>query len=75
MDRYENHPVYYRVNKPSDLVRSANMVSSHSFINFYHPAELDFYYGRAFRPIGRAIERIAHCCGIPGTLLVIRLQK
>ena len=74
-DRYENYPVYYRMNNPGDVLPLTEMFSSHTFINFYRPGQLDFYYGSALRPVGRALERISHCCGVPGALLAIRLQK
>ena len=74
-ERYENYPVYYRMNNPEDILRLTEMFSSRSFINFYRTGQLDYYYGSVFRPVGRALERISHRFGVPGALLAIRLQK
>ena len=75
VDRYENYPVYYRMNNPNDVLPLTKMFRSHSFVNFYRPGQLDFYCGSALRPVGRGLEKISHRCGVPGVLLAIRLQK
>ncbi len=74
-ERYENYPVYYRCNAPEDLERVAPGFAERQAYNFSREGQLDAYFPRLLRPLGRWMDRRALRRGQPGTLLALRVKK
>lgn len=55
-DRYENYPVHYKMNAPSEISSMCSEFSNIEFVNFSRPGQLDFYYPNILRPLGRLVD-------------------
>jgi SAM-dependent methyltransferase len=75
VDRYENYPVYYRTNTPSQIRRYAGRFHACSFINFSRVGQCSYYLPRPLQPLTDSLERHAIRKGRPGTLLALRVVK
>lgn len=74
-ERYENYPTFYRSNSPEQLEPLTRAFRSRAFLNFHKIGQLDFYYPRGLRWIGRGLDRIASLRGQPGTILAVRVVR
>jgi SAM-dependent methyltransferase len=73
--RYKNYPVYYLSNSESQLKNHVAKFSACEFINFGRVGQLDNYFPRPLRTVGRLLDRLAMARSRPGTLLAIRVRK
>jgi SAM-dependent methyltransferase len=74
-DRYENYPVYYRCNAPSDIERYGRSFASVRCFNLARVGQCDELFPRPLRPLTRRLESIRLQRGKPGTLLVVRAEQ
>ena len=74
-DRYENYPVFYRLNSPRQFLRHAAGFRRIDFISFSRVGQLNHYVPRPLRCITDFIDRRMMARGQPGSLLVVRLEK
>ena len=74
-DRYENYGVYYRSNTPEQIEKLTGAFSSSIVLNFNRVGQIDYYFPKKFRWVGRAIDSIAIRMGLPGSLIAIRAEK
>lgn len=74
-ERYENYPTTYRANSPRHIERDADFFSHRQYCSLKRVGSLDFYLPRLLRPAGRMLDRFTMCSGLPGSILVVRLQK
>ena len=74
-NRYENFPVYYRSNKPDQIVPLASRFRSLTILNFHRTGQLDYYFPKALRWLGRAFDRYCQWRGLPGPIMAMRVMK
>lgn len=74
-ERYENYPVHYRLNRPSDFEAVGQGFPTRSYINLYRPSEVAYYFPPRVAWLASAINATTHAFGVPGSLLMARLQK
>jgi SAM-dependent methyltransferase len=75
VDRYDNYPVFYRSNSPEQLERLTSAFRSRVFLNFRRTGQLDYYFPRGLRWLGRGLERIAPGREGSGTILAVRVAR
>ena len=74
-ERYENYPVFYRLNTPEAVEKHVSRFSERTYLNLYRPNQLNFYMPSPLRSFGSALNGVSHAVGFPGTILCVRLQK
>lgn len=74
-ERYENYPVHYRCNEPAAIEPHIKSFRSAEFWNLSRIGQCDGYVPRPFRSIAALLDRLDMARGLPGTLLMIRLEK
>jgi len=74
-DRYENYDVVYAANTPADLRRLTREFSRCDILNLSQPGQIDFYFPRGLRWVGRALDGAGKIAGMPGPLLAVRLVR
>jgi SAM-dependent methyltransferase len=73
--RYENYPVFYRANSPSQVRKYTRRFSGCSFASLSRVGQLDHYVPRLLRPLAHFLDRREAARGAPGTVLAVRLRK
>ena len=74
-DRYENYGVYYRSNTPRQIHKFTSDFGSRNFLNFYRVGQMDYYFPKQFRWVGRLFDRMAIRMGLPGSIMAVRIEK
>lgn len=74
-ERYENYGVYYRCNTPRDIQEHTSAFASRVVLNGATIGQMDYYFPRALRGIGRVFDRLAIRLGWPGNLMAVRVEK
>ena len=74
-DRYENYPTHYRANSPRKIRRHARMFARMDFLSMHRVGQIDFYLPRRLRPMAHLADRLIMACGLPGSVLLARLEK
>ena len=75
VDRYENYPTFYRANSPRRIARDTNGFAEASALSMHRVGQLDYYVPKSMRSLMRTFERISIRLGLPGSILVVRLEK
>jgi SAM-dependent methyltransferase len=75
VDRYENYPVFYRLNSPEQFLRHGAAFKRIDFISMSRVGQLDHYVPKPLRFITKSIDRLQMARGKPGSILVVRLEK
>lgn len=73
--RYENYPVFYRLNAPKQFQRHAATFSRMDFISFARVGQLNHYVPRPLRFVTNFVDRLAMALGVPGSIIAVRLRK
>lgn len=74
-ERYENYPVFYRSNTPEQIRPLTHAFRSTTFLHFSRVGQLDFYFPKSLRWMGRRVDRYFLDRGLPGYILVVRVEK
>jgi hypothetical protein len=73
--RYENYPVYYRNNSPTEIRQVASDFAQQNCWNFSREGQCASYFPRPLQPLISWHDRRAIRKNRPGALLAIRAQK
>jgi len=73
--RYENYPVYYRTNLPDRIREQTATFGDTQVLNVGRVGQLDYFFPKPLRWIGRTLDRLESKRGLPGSLLAVRVQK
>jgi SAM-dependent methyltransferase len=73
--RVRTYPVYYRANTPGEIRRQVGRFCSARFMNLHRTGQFDAYLPHWLHPAGRFVDRITDALGLPGPMLVVRLEK
>ena len=74
-ERYENYGVFYRSNTPEQIRKLTSEFSSCVILNFHRIGQLDYYFPKKLRWVGRIIDRIIIRMRWPGSILAVRVEK
>jgi len=74
-ERYENYEVYYRTNTPEQIQGLTQAFASTTVLNFRKVGQLDYYFPRSMRWLGRSVDRLALRMGWPGSVMAVRVEK
>lgn len=74
-ERYENYPTWYRANTPKSIRPHTNQFSDVDFLSLHRPGQLDYYFPTLMRPMTRACEWMMMKARLPGSVLLVRVQK
>jgi len=74
-ERYENYPVYYRSNTPTQINKFTKKFRSTTILNFHRVGQLDYYLPNKLRWLGRLFDHLVMRCGLPGSVMAIRVEK
>jgi SAM-dependent methyltransferase len=75
VERYENYPTFYQMNTPSALKSQTQAFAEVQTWTLHKVGQLDYYYPRGLRWIGRTIDRLTKRQAIGGSGLAIRVVK
>lgn len=73
--RYENYGVFYRSNTPEQIKNMTQSFRSRTLLNFHAVGQMDYYFPRKLRWLGRAYDRLAIRMGWPGSTMAVRVVK
>jgi SAM-dependent methyltransferase len=73
--KMSTYPVYYRANTPGEIRRQVSRFCSARFMNLHRMGQFDAYLPGWLQPAGRFVDRLTAALGLPGPMLVIRLEK
>ena len=73
--RYDNYPVYYRSNNPTQIEQLTSRFHSRTVLNFHKIGQLDYYIPKSLRWIGWGFDKYIHGRGLPGSILAVRVVK
>lgn len=74
-ERYENYCVYYRSNTPQQILKLTSAFTSSVVLNFHRVGQMDYYFPKKLRWIGRAFDRMAIRMDWPGSIMAVRVEK
>ncbi len=74
-NRYENYPVFYRSNSPQTVKQCSEKFKSVTYLNFNRIGQMDFYYPRPLRWLGRGIDSALLALNMPGSVFAVRAVK
>jgi SAM-dependent methyltransferase len=69
------YPVCYRANTPGEIRRQVGQFRSARFMNLHRMGQFDAYLPGWLQPAGRFVDRLTAGLGLPGPMLVVRLEK
>jgi len=69
------YPSYYRANTPAGIRRQIGRFRAARCMNLCRVGQFDAYLPRRLRPLGRFVDRLTAAMGLPGPMLVVRLEK
>ncbi len=75
MRHFEHYPAYYRANTPRQISRYTKSFSQVDFSGFHRVGQLDYYFPRFLRGVSHLADRVTIAGGLPGSVLLVRLQK
>ncbi len=70
-ERYENYPVFYRLNSPKQFLRHAAGFRRIDFISLARVGQLDHYVPRQLRFLTNFIDRATMRRGQPGSIFIV----
>jgi SAM-dependent methyltransferase len=73
--RYENYRVFYLSNTPEQILRLTSSFRSSITLNFTTIGQMDYYYPKGLKWLGRTMDRLTIWMGLPGCLLAVRVTK
>lgn len=74
-NRYENYPTHYKANSPRAIVRRTPEFASQQFLSLHRRRQMHYYVPPRFRFAMTAIDAVILTLRLPGSVLLIRLQK
>lgn len=74
-DRYENYPTRYLSNSPKQIQQLTQRFTHIDTWTFGRVGQLDYYYPKGMKWIGRMLDRMSISAGMAGSVLVIRAVK
>lgn len=74
-NRYENYSTHYRMNSPRRLNQLLNGRGFLSTASLHRPGQLDFYFPACLRRAARMYERVSINARLPGSILLLRIEK
>lgn len=74
-ERYENYPTWYRANTPQSIRPLTTDFSKVDFLSLHRPGQLDYYFPGIVRPMTRACEWMMMKARLPGSILLVRVEK
>jgi len=74
-ERYENYPTLYRANTPRQIARHVAGFRRFDFMSLLRVGENDYCMPRWLHPLAHVIDRIMMAAGLPGSTLVVRIEK
>lgn len=72
---YENYPTYYRANSPWRIGKHTRRFRRVDFIKFHRVGQLDWYLPGLLRRPAHLLDRFVIATGLPGSVLIVRLEK
>jgi SAM-dependent methyltransferase len=75
VERYENFPTYYLANSPRRILKHTKAFSAKTFFSLHRVGQLTSYFPRVLRPLVRAVESFTIAADMPGSILLVRLEK
>ncbi len=75
MCRYENYPTFYLANSPAQISLLAGMFRTIELESWGRVGQLDYYIPHILRPVAHVIDRCMITLKLPGSVLVVRLEK
>ncbi len=72
---FEHYPTHYRANTPRQISRYTRSFSRVEFTSLHRVGQLDYCVPRLLRPLAHVCDRIIIAGGLPGSVLLVRLQK
>jgi SAM-dependent methyltransferase len=73
--KVRTYPAYYRANTPGEIRRQVGRFRAARFMNLHRTAQFDAYLPHWLQPAGRLVDRLTGAVGLPGPMLVVRLEK
>jgi SAM-dependent methyltransferase len=74
-ERYENYPVFYRINTPRQVANLTADFSASTILNFNRIGQLDFYVPKKLRWLAHSMDSLAIRAGWPGSVMAMRVEK
>ena len=74
-ERYENYKTFYRCNSPGQVKHHTRMFRRADFLSLHRVGQLNYYFPRMLWPPLHWAERLAMRLRLPGSVLVVRLEK
>jgi SAM-dependent methyltransferase len=74
-DRYENYTTFYRANTPRQIKRHARIFSRADYLSIHRVGQLNYYFPRSLWPALHWAEGLFMRLRLPGSILVVRLEK
>jgi SAM-dependent methyltransferase len=75
VERYHNYPVYYRANRPEQILPFVKEFRRCDFVNFAKVGQMDYYLPPVLRPVGAALDRSLMARRKAGAILAVRVEK
>lgn len=72
---YQNYPVYYRANSPSQVLPHVRPFGRCDFLSFARVGQMDYYLPRCLRGVSAGLDRSLLARGKPGAILAVRLTN
>jgi len=73
--RRETYPTFYRANSPQAIRRHAGRFRSVRMMNLHQTGQFDAYLPPRFHGAAHLVDRLTAALGLPGPMLVVRLEK
>ncbi len=74
-DRYENYKTFYRANTPGQIRRHTRAFRRADYLSVHRVGQLNYYFPRTLWPALHWVERLFMWLRLPGSILVVRLEK
>ena len=75
VEEYINYPVFYRCNTPRRIEALSTKFTSQRLTTFHRVGQMDYYFPAWLRWAGRVTDRATIGLGLPGSVLIMRIQK
>ncbi len=74
-DQYQNYPVFYKANTPSQVIPFVRKFRRCDFVNFGKVGQLDYYLPSWLRPLSARLDKSLLARRKPGAILAVRVKK
>ncbi|HVS37882.1 MAG TPA: methyltransferase [Gemmataceae bacterium] len=75
VDRYENYRTFYRANTPAGISRHTRAFRRADYLSVHRVGQLNYYFPRRLWPVLHWMERLSMRLRLPGSILIVRLEK